>query len=131
MSVHHYFRDFAYCDSGMIPWLLVAELVSKSGRSLGDWVRDRYESFPSSGEINFLVEDAGASIDRVLSAYRNEAVSLDEMDGVSLAFEDWCFNLRRSNTEPLVWLNIESRGGAQGLMAKVSDISKILGGTVA
>ena len=131
MSAHHYFRDFAYCDSGMIPWLLVAELVSKSGRSLEDWVRVRYESFPSSGEINFLVEDAGASIDRVLSAYRNEAVSLDEMDGVSLAFEDWRFNLRRSNTEPLVRLNIESRGGAPGLMAKVSDISKMLGGTVA
>ena len=114
----------------MIPWLLVAELMSKSGRSLGDWVRNRYESFPSSGEIKFLVEGAVASIDRVLSAYRNEAVSLDEMDGVSLAFEDWRFNSRRSNTEPLVLLNIESRGGAQGLMAKVSDISKLLGGTV-
>ncbi|MDC1249402.1 phosphomannomutase [Planktomarina sp.] len=131
MSAHHYFRDFAYCDSGMIPWLLVAELVSKSGRSLADWVRDRFEAFPSSGEINFLVEDAGASIDCVLSAYRDEAVSLDEMDGVSLAFEDWRFNLRRSNTEPLVRLNIESCGGTQGLRAKVSDISKLLGGTVA
>lgn len=131
MSAHHYFCDFAYCDSGMIPWLLVAELVSKSGRSVADWVHDRFEAFPSSGEINFLVEDAGASIDRVLSAYRDQAVSLDEMDGVSLAFEDWRFNLRRSNTEPLVRLNIKSCGGAQGLRAKISDISKLLGGTVA
>ena len=131
MSAHHYFRDFAYCDSGMIPWLLVAELVSKSGRSLGDWVRDRFEAFPSSGEINFLVEDEGASIDRVLSAYRDKAVSLDEMDGVSLTFADWRFNLRRSNTEPLVRLNIESRGGAESLTAKVSEISEMIGGTVA
>lgn len=131
MSAHHYFRDFAYCDSGMIPWLLVAELVSKSGRSVADWVRDRFEAFPSSGEINFLVEDAGASIDRVLRAYRDQAVSLDEMDGVSLAFEDWRFNLRCSNTEPLVRLNIEVRGGAKGLKAKISDISELLGGTVA
>jgi phosphomannomutase len=131
MSAHHYFRDFAYCDSGMIPWLLLAELVSKSGRSVAVWVRDRFEAFPSSGEINFLVEDAAASIDRVLCTYRDAAVSLDEMDGVSVAFEDWRFNLRRSNTEPLVRLNIEGRGGAQGLKAKVSDISKLLGGTVA
>ena len=131
MSAHHYFRDFAYCDSGMIPWLLVAELVSKSKRSLSDWVRDRFDAFPSSGEINFRVDDAGAAIDRVLSTYSADALSLDETDGVSLAFSDWRFNLRRSNTEPLVRLNIESRGGCEGLEAKVADISKLLGGTVA
>ena len=131
MSAHHYFRDFAYCDSGMIPWLLVAELVSKSKRSLSDWVHDRFDAFPSSGEINFRVDDAGAAIDRVLSTYSANALSLDETDGVSLAFSDWRFNLRRSNTEPLVRLNIESRGGCEGLEAKVADISKLLGGTVA
>ena len=130
MSAHHYFRDFAYCDSGMIPWLLMAELVSKSGRSLGDWVRDRFTEFPSSGETNFRVEDAGAAIDRVLAACRGDAVSLDETDGVSLAFKDWRFNLRRSNTEPLVRLNIESRGGAGELQLKVAAIAKLLGGTV-
>ena len=129
MSAHHYFRDFAYCDSGMIPWLLVAELVSKSGRSLDDWVRDRFTKFPSSGETNFRVKDAGAAIDRVLAAYRGDAVSLDETDGVSLAFEDWRFNLRRSNTEPLVRLNIESRGGTEELELKVAAIAKFLGGT--
>jgi phosphomannomutase len=128
MSAHHYFRDFAYCDSGMIPWLLVAELVSKSGRSLADWVRDRFAAFPSSGETNFRVTDAGAAIDRVLAAYRDDALSLDETDGVSLAFADWRFNLRRSNTELLVRLNIESRGGSEGLAARVSGIADLLAG---
>jgi phosphomannomutase len=131
MSAHHYFRDFAYCDSGMIPWVLVAELVSRSGRSLGDWVRDRFVTFPSSGETNFFVKDAGRAIDNVLQAYRKDAISVDETDGVSLAFADWRFNLRRSNTEPLVRLNIESRGGGEGLSAKVAGISALLGGTTA
>ena len=129
MSAHHYFRDFAYCDSGMIPWLLVAELVSRSGRSLGDWVKDRYAAFPSSGEINFTVSDAGVAIDNVLSAYRADALSLDETDGVSLAFVDWRFNLRCSNTEPLVRLNVEGKGNADALGAHVSAIADLLGGT--
>ena len=128
MSAHHYFRDFAYCDSGMIPWLLVAELLSKSGRSLADWVRDRFTAFPSSGETNFRVANAGTAIEHVLAAYRDEALSLDETDGVSLAFADWRFNLRQSNTEPLVRLNIESRGGSEGLAARVADIAALLGG---
>ena len=129
MSAHHYFRDFAYCDSGMIPWLLVAELVSRSGRSLGDWVKDRFAAFPSSGEINFTVADAGVAIENVLSAYRADALSIDETDGVSLAFGDWRFNLRRSNTEPLVRLNVEGRGNADALSAHVSAIANLLGGT--
>lgn len=129
MSSHHYFRDFAHCDSGMIPWLLVAELVSESGRSLADWVNDRFEAFPSSGEANFRVDDAGPAIYRVLAAYQAEALSLDETDGVSLTFDNWRFNLRRSNTEPYVRLNIESRGCSELLAAKVADISKLLGGT--
>ena len=128
MSAHHYFRDFAYCDSGMIPWLLIAELVSRSPRSLGDWVKDRFVAFPSSGEMNFKVADAGAAIEKVLSAYRADALSIDETDGVSLAFEDWRFNLRRSNTEPLVRLNVESKGKANALKAHVSAIADFLGG---
>jgi len=128
MSAHHYFRDFAYCDSGLIPWLLVAELVSGSGRSLGEWVKDRFAVFPSSGEINFTVTDAGKAIENVLSAYRAKALSLDETDGVSLAFYDWRFNLRRSNTEPLVRLNVESKGGADRLDAQVNKIADLLGG---
>ena len=129
MSAHHYFRDFAYCDSGMIPWLLIAELVSRSGRSLGDWVKDRFAAFPSSGEINFKVDDAGMAIESVLAAYRADALSIDETDGVSLAFDDWRLNLRRSNTEPLVRLNVEAKGAADALAAQVSAIAELLGGT--
>jgi len=128
MSAHHYFRDFAYCDSGMIPWLLIAELVSRSQCSLGDWVKDRFAAFPSSGEMNFKVDDAGKAIENVLSAYRADALYIDETDGVSLAFDDWRFNLRRSNTEPLVRLNVESRGKAEKVAGHVSTIADVLGG---
>jgi phosphomannomutase len=129
MSAHHYFRDFAYCDSGMIPWMLIAELVSRSGRSLGDWVKDRFAAFPSSGEINFKVNNASKAIENVLSAYRSDALSIDETDGVSLAFDDWRFNLRRSNTEPLVRLNVEGKSEANAVETHVSAIADLLGGT--
>ena len=129
MSAHHYFRDFAYCDSGMIPLLLIAELVSRSERSLGSWVKDRFAAFPSSGAINFKVADTNRAIDNVLSAYRVDARSIDETDGVSLAFDDWRFNLRRSNTEPLVRLNVEGKGEANALLTHVSSIADLLGGT--
>ena len=128
MSAHHYFRDFAYCDSGMIPWLLVAELVSKSGRSMADWVQDRFAAFPSSGEINFGVEDADAAIERVLDAYRTKALCVDTTDGVSLVFADWRFNLRRSNTEPLVRLNLESRGNGELLAQNTLAVAQLLRG---
>jgi phosphomannomutase len=129
MSAHHYFRDFAYCDSGMIPWLLIAELVSRSERSLGDWVKDRFAAFPSSGEMNFEVDEAGKAIESVLGAYRADALSINETDGVSLAFDDWRFNLRRSNTEPLIRLNVEGKGEANALETHVSSIAELLGGT--
>ena len=129
MSAHHYFRDFAYCDSGMIPWLLIAELVYRSGHSLGDCVKDRFAAFPSSGEINFKVADGGKAIENVLSTYRADALSIDETDGVSVAFEDWRFNLRQSNTEPLVRLNVEGTGNADAIASHVSAIVELLGGT--
>ena len=125
MSAHHYFRDFAYCDSGMIPWLLVAELVSKSSLSLGDWVRAYFEKFPSSGERNFTVDNADIAIAAVLAEYQDGA-SLDNLDGVSLSFADWRFNLRKSNTEPLVRLNIETRGSLDSIEARVAMISERL-----
>ena len=128
MSGHHYFRDFAYCDSGMIPWLLICELLSKSRQSLADLVQDRFEAYPSTGETNFRVEDAKASIDRVVANFSAQAESLDTTDGVSMTFPDWRFNLRRSNTEPLVRLNIESRGEHKGLDQKVTTIANLLGG---
>ena len=126
MSAHHYFRDFAYCDSGMIPWLLVAELVSIKNQSLGDLVKDRVSSFPSSGEINFKVKDADNSISSVLENYQSQAKTLDKTDGFSLIIDDWRFNLRKSNTEPLVRLNIECKGTSINLDDQVKKISKLL-----
>lgn len=126
MSAHHYFRDFAYCDSGMIPWILIAELLSRSQRSLGDLVKDRVAAFPSSGELNFRLKDAGKAIDAVVKAYKNQAISIDEIDGVSLTFEDWRFNLRSSNTEPLVRLNIETKGRADMLITQIDAITNCL-----
>ena len=118
MSAHHYFRDFAYCDSGMIPWLLIAELISKTGKNLRDLVADRFEKFPSSGEMNFKVADADKTIRSVMTEYQSIA-ELDTMDGISLSFSGWRFNLRKSNTEPLVRLNVESRGNAGALAEKI------------
>ncbi|HGE5425941.1 TPA: phosphomannomutase CpsG, partial [Escherichia coli] len=110
MSAHHYFRDFAYCDSGMIPWLLVAELVCLKGKTLGELVRDRMAAFPASGEINSTLEDPLCAIARVESYYANKAIEIDRTDGISMTFNGWRFNLRSSNTEPVVRLNVESRG---------------------
>ena len=118
MSAHHYLRDFAYCASGMIPWLLVAEVISKLGRSLTDLVADRFYKFPSSGEINFHVENADATMEAILSKYKDQG-ELDSTDGVSLSFANWRFNLRKSNTEPLVRLNVEGRGNAEVLNKKI------------
>jgi len=125
MSAHHYFRDFAYCDSGMIPWLLMAELISTSGKSLGDLVADRFRKFPSSGEQNFTVSDPDKVIATILAKYGDTA-ELDDMDGVSLSFPDWRFNLRKSNTEPLIRLNVEARGEQAGLEQKINDLKKLI-----
>lgn len=125
MSAHHYFRDFAYCDSGMIPWLLIAELISSSDKNLGDWVTDRFAKFPSSGEINFTVNDATIAIGNVLEKFKDYA-EFDGMDGISLSFENWRLNLRKSNTEPLVRLNIEGRGLVARVDSHVSEISLLL-----
>ena len=128
MSAHHYFRDFAYCDSGMIPWLLVAELVSKSKRSLGSWVQDRFEYFPSSGELNFRVKDPNIVLENALIAYEDSAISIDKRDGISFSFNSWRFNLRKSNTEPLIRLNVESRGRINDMSTKIDQITKLIGG---
>lgn len=125
MSAHHYFRDFFYCDSGIIPWLLIAERLSVSGRNLSELVADRRSSFPSSGERNFTVQNADRAIARVIATFETGA-KLDVNDGISLEFEAWRFNLRKSQTEPLVRLNVEARGGAVDLNAKVAEISRIL-----
>jgi phosphomannomutase / phosphoglucomutase len=126
MSAHHYFRQFAYADSGMIPWLLIAELVSQSGRSLADLVEARMQKFPCSGEINFKVADAKAAVARVMEHYAAQAPTLDYTDGVSAEFEQWRFNLRSSNTEPLLRLNVETRGDAALLEQRTIEISNLL-----
>jgi phosphomannomutase len=126
MSAHHYFRDFAYCDSGMIPWLLVAELVSKSGRALSELVGARMEAFPASGEINRKLEDPPAVLKAVEARHRDDAVSVDYTDGLSMEFGDWRFNLRASNTEPLVRLNVESRGNQALMEDKTAELLRFL-----
>ena len=123
---HHYFRDFAYCDSGMIPWLLIIELLSTTGLSLSTLVKSQFEAFPSSGENNFTVENADAAIKTVLQKYKPDALSIDETDGVSLTFENWRFNLRKSNNEPLVRLNIEAKGTKVDINQKLEDIKGLL-----
>tara|TARA_R110002012_G_scaffold139475_1_gene296831 strand:+ start:1481 stop:2848 length:1368 start_codon:yes stop_codon:yes gene_type:complete len=125
MSAHHYFRDFVYCDSGMIPWLLVAELVSRHG-PLADLVADRKAAFPSSGEINFTLEDPQTAIARVRAEFEPEAISIDEIDGLGFDMGDWRFNLRSSNTEPVVRLNVEARGGAALVATGVQRVKLVL-----
>jgi phosphomannomutase len=125
MSAHHYFRDFAYCDSGMLPWLLIAELVSKSGRSLADLLASRKAAFPSSGEINFRVKDADAAIAAVKQAYADRG-EVDEMDGLSISNARWRLNLRKSNTEPLVRLNVEAISNAIDLKDLVPKVAYII-----
>ncbi|MCF6179258.1 MAG: phosphomannomutase, partial [Geopsychrobacter sp.] len=126
MSAHHYFRDFAYCDSGMIPWLLVLELMSGTGQSLASLVGDRMQKFPASGEINRRLDNPQAAIARVESCYITANAVIDRTDGLSMEFADWRFNLRSSNTEPVLRLNVESRGD-QGLMAeKTSELLALI-----
>lgn len=126
MSAHHYFREFAYADSGMIPWLLIAGLVSTSGRSLGDLVEARVRKFPCSGEINFRVADAKAAVARVMDHFAAQSPALDHTDGISADFGDWRFNLRSSNTEPLLRLNVEARGDEVLLRERTEEISRLL-----
>lgn len=126
MSAHHYFRDFAYCDSGMIPWLLVAELISTRGQSLAAMVEERMAAFPCSGEINRDIEDPAAVLARVESHYAQSALKVESVDGLSYEFADWRFNLRRSNTEPLVRLNVESRGDAQLMQEKTRELLALI-----
>ena len=126
MSAHHYFRDFAYCDSGMIPWLLVAEIMSTTGKTLASLVEERTKAFPCSGEINRTVSDAQALITQVEGLYAKEAKTIEHMDGLSLSYDDWRFNLRMSNTEPVVRLNVESRGDEALMRSKTEELLAII-----
>ena len=122
MSAHHYFRDFAYCDSGMIPWLLVAAVMSSTGKPLSVLVRERMDKFPCSGEINRQVGDTRQVMAKVEEAFVTADASVDRTDGLSVEYDTWRFNLRMSNTEPVIRLNVETRGDAGLLAAKTQAL---------
>jgi len=128
MSAHHYFRDFSYADSGMIPWLLLVELMSTRNASLSSLIGDRVARFPASGEINRRVDDA-ARVQRAIEAeYGKDALTISHVDGIGMDFADWRFNLRASNTEPLLRLNVESRGDLALMQAKTRELLERIGG---
>ena len=126
MSAHHYFRDFAYCDSGVIPWLLVWEYLSTSNLSLSHLTADQKNRFPSSGELNFTVPNAAKCIERVYNHFVSKAASTDELDGLSMSFDIWRFNLRMSNTEPLVRLNAEAKNNNVLLQEKIKELKLLI-----
>jgi phosphomannomutase/phosphomannomutase/phosphoglucomutase len=131
MSAHHYFRRFAYCDTGQIPWLLVTQLLCESGKKLSALVGERIQKFPASGEINRKVDDSKATIRRIEDRYKPGAAKVDYTDGLSIEYTDWRFNLRSSNTEPLLRLNVESRGDESLMKAKTAELLTLIGGQVA
>lgn len=126
MSAHHYFRGFSYCDSGMIPWLLLLERISATGKSLAELVDERIRAFPCSGEINFTVDDEPQLVmDRVLRHFEPDDPKIDRTDGISLSFDAWRFNLRASNTEPVIRLNVETRAD-RSLLQEKTDLLRSL-----
>ena len=129
MSAHHYFRDFAYCDSGMIPWLLVIGLISHSGKPLSSLVGEREAAYPCSGEINYRVADASLAMRRVEAHFVAEKPMVDRTDGLSLEFPTWRLNLRSSNTEPLLRLNVEARADAGHIAQVVRTVESLISGS--
>lgn len=125
MSAHHYFRDFAYCDSGMIPWLLVTELLSRRKQKMSELLQERIDMYPCSGEINFQVMDAEKVLNKIEKLYGDEG-KIEKIDGLGITYKDWRMNLRRSNTEPYIRLNVESRGNKSLLKDKTQEILSII-----
>lgn len=126
MSAHHYFRDFFYCDSGMIPWLLILEQLSETGAKFSQVVESCMREFPCSGEINFTIKSAADALQRIRAFYEATADSISTLDGLSMEFAEWRFNLRSSNTEPVVRLNVESRGDKALLAAKTAELKQLI-----
>jgi phosphomannomutase len=126
MSAHHYFRQFAYCDSGMLPWLLISELLSKNGETLSSLVGNRISKFPCSGELNYKVENTAEIIKKLEDHFAAKNPRIDRMDGISLEFTDWRFNLRESNTEPLIRLNVEVKGKKVSLLKRIAEIETVI-----
>ena len=128
MSAHHYFRDFSYCDSGMAPWLLVISLMSSKGKSLAELVDERMRLYPVSGEINRRIDDPAGVIESIEAHYADDAIEVDHTDGLSVTFNNWRFNVRMSNTEPVVRLNVESRSDEALMRAKTDELLTLMGG---
>ena len=130
MSAHHYFRDFAYCDSGMIPWLLAVVVLSETKQSLSSLVEEMIAKFPCSGEINFKVADTQTTIQKIFDHYADQKPVIDYTDGVSLDFAVWRLNIRASNTEPLLRLNIESRRdqNPKSIQTYVDEVTQLIEG---
>ncbi|HKL78004.1 MAG TPA: phosphomannomutase [Gammaproteobacteria bacterium] len=128
MSGHHFFRRFGYCDSGMIPWLLMARILGRSDQPLSALVAERQAAYPCSGEINFTVADPHKVMEQVVAGYRRQQPVIDRTDGVSLEFPHWRFNLRPSNTEPLLRLNLETRGDRALMNEKTEEVSAMVRG---
>ncbi|WP_438863402.1 phosphomannomutase CpsG [Neptunicella sp.] len=126
MSAHHYFRDFYYCDSGMIPWLLVIELLSHKSVSLSSLLTEYDAKFPASGEINRTVNDARQVIDKIKATYSDSTLDIDTTDGLSMEFDDWRFNLRMSNTEPLLRLNVEAKSNRVLMKNKTNELLSLI-----
>lgn len=126
MSAHHYFRDFAYCDSGMIPWLLVTGLICSSGQPLSTLVAERMAAYPCSGEINRTIQNPAAILSKIEEVYRGQAQSIEHVDGLSMSMGSWRFNLRMSNTEPVVRLNVESRGDMSLMNLKTAELLALI-----
>jgi phosphomannomutase len=126
MSAHHYFRDFAYCDSGMIPWLLVTGLICSSGQPLSTLVAARMAAYPCSGEINRTIQNPAAILSKIEEVYRGQAQSIEHVDGLSMSMGSWRFNLRMSNTEPVVRLNVESRGDMSLMNLKTAELLALI-----
>lgn len=126
MSAHHYFRDFSYCDTGMLPWLAVVAELSASGKRFSELVAERIRAFPCSGEINFTVADANRVQQTIADHYSPAYPTVETIDGLSMAFDDWRFNVRASNTEPLLRLNVEARGDPGLVETKVAEITGLI-----
>ncbi|WP_323835276.1 phosphomannomutase CpsG [Photorhabdus africana] len=126
MSAHHYFRDFAYCDSGMIPWLLIIELLSTKNIKLFEAVKKNIYAYPSSGEINLTLDDPQKFIQHIYEYFKNKALCINYTDGISMEFEFWRFNLRSSNTESVVRLNVESKNNTKLMEEKTTEILNLI-----
>lgn len=126
MSAHHYFRDFAYCDSGMLPWLLITELLSISGDKLSKMVEKGQDAYPCSGEINYKVDNVSEALSKVENHFKSQGPAIDYIDGISIEFANWRFNLRGSNTEPLLRLNLEVKGKNISIAKQVAEIESVI-----